>query len=60
MTHNYQPNRMEQTMKQKREYARPRMNVVELKHRTRLLVGSDVVETKGSPNYKGFNEEKEW
>lgn len=51
---------MEQTMKQKREYARPRMNVVELKHRTRLLVGSDVVETKGSPNYKGFNEEKEW
>ena len=27
-------------MKQKREYARPRMNVVELKHRTRLLVGS--------------------
>ena len=32
---------MKQTMTQKREYERPRMNVVELKHRMRLLAGSD-------------------
>ena len=51
---------MRQTMKQKRDYTRPRMTVVELKHRTTLLTGSKVVETKGSPNYNGFNEEKEW
>ena len=51
---------MKQTMKQKRKYDRPWIKVVELKHRTRLLADSEVVKTKNSPNYNGFNEEKEW
>lgn len=48
---------MKLTMTQKREYERPRMNVVELKHRTRLLVGSGEEGSKSSVNVRYTEED---
>ena len=38
-------------MKQKREYERPRMNVVELKHQCRILTGSETTKSVSLQNY---------
>lgn len=48
---------MKQTMIQKREYTRPRMTVVELKHRTRLLTGSDKLASPNSSVDVSYSEE---
>ena len=45
--------------RQKQDYERPTMQVVELRHRTMILAGSTTGST-GTPTYNGFNGEYEW
>ncbi|MBQ6377807.1 MAG: hypothetical protein IJJ56_03300 [Prevotella sp.] len=44
---------------QKRKYERPRMRVVELHNRTKILAGSPT-RSNGNPSYNPFNDEDEW
>lgn len=44
---------------QKRHYERPRMRVVELHNRTKILAGSPT-RSNGNPSYNPFNDEDEW
>ena len=46
--------------RQKREYRRPAMRVVELRRRTELLVTSDKTQSTGTPTYNKFNDEEDW
>lgn len=42
-----------------KDYERPSMKVIELQHRTMILVGSPTG-TSGAPSYTPFDKEEEW